>query len=227
MSTILAINTSSSQESVAVLRGTKIYETVWTGNKDESEKLIFAIERTLKKAGVKFADVDEIFVTKGPGPFSALRIGVTVANILGLTLKIPCYAVSTVDYWRARLSKKFTNAVLLLFAGGMYCAHQKNARAKADVALLEDILRSYTDQKSDGAKTPLAFFGDLTENGAKLFRKLKKPGWKWIAEKSLATFGTVIKNYGTTVAVREFPITPSYFKPPNITPPTITFPSKK
>jgi tRNA threonylcarbamoyladenosine biosynthesis protein TsaB len=93
----LALDTSSAIESVAVFSKKKILGQIsWKGNYDETKKLLAAIEKILKKAHLNFFHIDRIIVACGPGSFTGLRIGVTVANVLALILKKPLYAVRTV-----------------------------------------------------------------------------------------------------------------------------------
>ena len=62
---------------------------------DETAKLPPNIVKLLKRARLLFRDIDRIAVAKGPGGFSALRIGVTVANTLALILKIPLFEIGS------------------------------------------------------------------------------------------------------------------------------------
>lgn len=92
----LIINTSVQPEYVALLKGGKILRKAeWHGNRDETKKLLPAIVKLLKRAQLQFTDIDRIQVAKGPGGFSALRIGVTVANMLALILKIPLFEMES------------------------------------------------------------------------------------------------------------------------------------
>lgn len=92
----LAINTSTQPENVALFKGEKILREVeWHGNRDETKKLLPAIVKLLKRAKLQFSDINRIQVAKGPGGFSALRIGVTVANTLALILKIPLFEMES------------------------------------------------------------------------------------------------------------------------------------
>lgn len=98
----LVINTSGQPEYVALFRkkGDKVapfgrVHIEWNGNRDETKKLLPAIVKLLKRANLRFSDIDRICVAKGPGGFSALRIGVTVANTLALILKIPLFEMES------------------------------------------------------------------------------------------------------------------------------------
>ena|SRR5216684_88173 len=54
-----------------------------------SQVLLNMIEEILKKGDIKMKDLDGIEVNTGPGSFTGLRVGVSVANALGFSLGIP------------------------------------------------------------------------------------------------------------------------------------------
>jgi len=61
----------------------------------QAEKLLPAIDSLLKKMKVqKTLDIHGIVVVKGPGPFTALRIGVATANALSYALKVPVVGIT-------------------------------------------------------------------------------------------------------------------------------------
>ncbi len=82
----LYINTSSSEKIIVGLDGKK-FET--PAKKGASQRLLPFIVELLKKEGKRLEDIKEIAVATGPGSFTGLRVGVSVANALGWALKIP------------------------------------------------------------------------------------------------------------------------------------------
>lgn len=54
-----------------------------------SQVLLTLIKKILKAQKLDFKDVTGIEVNCGPGSFTGLRVGVSVANALGFSLKIP------------------------------------------------------------------------------------------------------------------------------------------
>ena len=82
----LYIDTSSSEIIVVGLDQDK-FET--QSRQDKSQKLLPFIDELLKKKKKKVEDITEIEVNTGPGSFTGLRVGVSVANTFGWLLDVP------------------------------------------------------------------------------------------------------------------------------------------
>lgn len=54
-----------------------------------SEAVLPLIDKLLKKNNLTLKDLDGIDVFEGPGSFTGLRVGISVANALGFLLQIP------------------------------------------------------------------------------------------------------------------------------------------
>jgi len=53
------------------------------------QRVLEVIEKALKKKKAKLEDISEIEVNLGPGSFTGLRVGCTIANVLSWVLKVP------------------------------------------------------------------------------------------------------------------------------------------
>jgi tRNA threonylcarbamoyladenosine biosynthesis protein TsaB len=62
-----------------------------------ASQLTVLIEQTLAEGGYSFADLAAVSVSKGPGSYTGLRIGVSTAKGLCYALDIPLLAVHTLD----------------------------------------------------------------------------------------------------------------------------------
>jgi tRNA threonylcarbamoyladenosine biosynthesis protein TsaB len=82
----LFIDTSDAEEIVVGLDG-EMQKT--KARKDKSQKLLPFIDELLKKKKKKIEDITEIEVNTGPGSFTGLRVGVSVAQALGWVLQVP------------------------------------------------------------------------------------------------------------------------------------------
>lgn len=47
------------------------------------------LEEILQSNGLQLKDITEIKVNSGPGSFTGIRVGITIANTLGYLLKVP------------------------------------------------------------------------------------------------------------------------------------------
>jgi len=82
----LYINTSDREKIIVGLGDGKYEENARDGT---SQRLLPLITDALKVQKKDFKDITEIEVETGPGSFTGLRVGVSVANALGWALKIP------------------------------------------------------------------------------------------------------------------------------------------
>ncbi|MES2560148.1 MAG: tRNA (adenosine(37)-N6)-threonylcarbamoyltransferase complex dimerization subunit type 1 TsaB [Bacteroidota bacterium] len=98
MSTILCIETATEICSVAVVSETSILSLCENheGNAHASQ-LTGLIETALKEAGLTLQQLDAIAVSKGPGSYTGLRVGVSTAKGLCYALDKPLIAVPTLQ----------------------------------------------------------------------------------------------------------------------------------
>jgi tRNA threonylcarbamoyladenosine biosynthesis protein TsaB len=94
----LAIDTSTSAIGVAVLGpGSKPVVGVEVDARAHTERLAPLVRDTLAAAGATPADLTDIAVGTGPGPFTGLRVGLVTALTLGHALGIPVHGVCSLD----------------------------------------------------------------------------------------------------------------------------------
>jgi tRNA threonylcarbamoyladenosine biosynthesis protein TsaB len=107
---ILAIETSDELCSAAIMLDKNSFAEINFQKKFvHSEKLIPMISDLLKNAEVELKDVDQIAVSMGPGSFTGLRIGLTVAKGLAVGKDIPIIPVPTFDALAFQLSSILPN----------------------------------------------------------------------------------------------------------------------
>ncbi|MDH7445349.1 tRNA (adenosine(37)-N6)-threonylcarbamoyltransferase complex dimerization subunit type 1 TsaB [Aquimarina sp. 2201CG14-23] len=97
MAYILCIETSTTNCSVALAKDNQIvvskedYDTKYS----HAERLHQFIDNVINEAGISFKDLSAIAVSKGPGSYTGLRIGVSAAKGLCYGLDIPLISVPT------------------------------------------------------------------------------------------------------------------------------------
>ncbi|EKF36793.1 tRNA (adenosine(37)-N6)-threonylcarbamoyltransferase complex dimerization subunit type 1 TsaB [Bacillus xiamenensis] len=96
--TILAIDTSNHTLGIALVRDdTVIGESITYLKKNHSVRAMPTVEALMKECGVAPSELSKIVVAKGPGSYTGVRIGVTIAKTLAWTLSIPVSAVSSLE----------------------------------------------------------------------------------------------------------------------------------
>ncbi len=58
------------------------FEEKSIASKNKAQATLPLIEKILKKANLEISDINEINVEKGPGSFTGLRVGISIANAL-------------------------------------------------------------------------------------------------------------------------------------------------
>ncbi|MEC1669834.1 tRNA (adenosine(37)-N6)-threonylcarbamoyltransferase complex dimerization subunit type 1 TsaB [Bacillus mojavensis] len=96
--TILAIDTSNYTLGIALLRdNTVIAEYITYLKKNHSVRAMPAVHSLLNDCDLTPQDLSKIVVAKGPGSYTGVRIGVTIAKTLAWSLNIPISAVSSLE----------------------------------------------------------------------------------------------------------------------------------
>jgi tRNA threonylcarbamoyladenosine biosynthesis protein TsaB len=93
---ILGVDTSLPAMSVALVGdGGPLGAMQIEGRESRNERLLPSIERLLEVAGVARRDLALLAVTRGPGSFTGVRIGLATVEGLALALRAPVCAMST------------------------------------------------------------------------------------------------------------------------------------
>ena len=99
MALILNLETATTVCSVSLAKDGKLIALKeLNGDYSHAENLTLFIEAVLLQAKVKISEVDAIAVSKGPGSYTGLRIGVSTAKGLCYSLDKPLISISTLQY---------------------------------------------------------------------------------------------------------------------------------
>ncbi|MBA3663486.1 MAG: tRNA (adenosine(37)-N6)-threonylcarbamoyltransferase complex dimerization subunit type 1 TsaB [Bacteroidetes bacterium] len=161
---ILNIETATTVCSVSVSSKDQVitYQEV-NGGYTHAENLHVFIKEVIAQAGLQFNQLGAVSVSKGPGSYTGLRIGVSAAKGLAYALNIPLIALDTMKI----MTKSATNKAGV---NGLYCPMLDARRMEVYCALydaqLETILpvtalivdEASVQQFSKGQQ--IFFFGD-------------------------------------------------------------------
>lgn len=92
----LFIDTSLSDVSIALLKDNKIISKIVKSIPNEHSKYaLIYIEKVLKEANINPNEVNHIMVVNGPGSFTGIRIGLTIAKVYAYLLNIKVTLISS------------------------------------------------------------------------------------------------------------------------------------
>lgn len=137
--TLLAINTASSKTSIAIISsGQVLAESSWQSQNDEAEKLMPAIQAFMVEQKLEYSSLDQVLVVKGPGSFTGLRIGVTVANTIAHLTNAELYEIDTFEYWHMAQEPGQSLPVLVYAgSGGVYLS--ETAGSQPEIIKIEEL----------------------------------------------------------------------------------------
>ena len=96
--TIFYIDTTSSYLYTGIIRDNKlISERKENLGKNLSIYTVSIVDEMFNEANIKPSDINKIIVVNGPGSFTGIRIGVTVAKIMAWSLNIPITTITSLE----------------------------------------------------------------------------------------------------------------------------------
>ncbi len=122
---ILAVDTATTWQSVAVLDGT---EVLARSDQDaagaHAKWLVPTIDRVLRANGLTLASLDGLAVSIGPGSFTGLRVGLATMQGFRAVTGLPLVAVPTLEAmaWNLRRASQPVCPILKARAGEVYWA---------------------------------------------------------------------------------------------------------
>lgn len=151
---LLAIDTATRIAGLALYDRDGLYvERMWRTSGNHTVELMPYIVRACEQQGLDPAALEAVGVSLGPGSFTGLRVGLSVAKGLALTLGIPLLGVPTLDATAYAHSREVLPICAVLPAGrGRWCTalYQTIAddwQRRSDYALMktDDLIASLTE----------------------------------------------------------------------------------
>jgi tRNA threonylcarbamoyladenosine biosynthesis protein TsaB len=113
---VLSIDTSNYVLGIGLLDGeTVLGEYISNIKKNHSVRVMPAIQTLMEECNIKPGDLSKIVVAEGPGSYTGVRIGVTIAKTMAWTLKIPLSGVSSLEVAASSAGRYFDGYVSPFF----------------------------------------------------------------------------------------------------------------
>ena len=149
----LAIDTSTRYAGVALLseQGQLAQMMHWRSRHNHSVEVLPAVDMLLKRERVTVKDLAGIAVALGPGSFSALRVGLSLAKGLAWSAEVPLVAATTLE----------VEAIAYRFGGVPVCAALDAGRGQLAWALFDERDGRFRQSGEEKISDPQDMLSDL------------------------------------------------------------------
>ena len=191
MAIILCLETATTNCSVGLAKDGKLLALKEDNSKNYShaEKLHIFINEVLQEVGMTTGDLDAIAISKGPGSYTGLRIGVSSAKGLCYSLDIPLISVPTLDLLATKISGEQGIIISMLDARRMevysavYNSDLKQIRETQAQVLDESAFTKYLESSTvHFIGNGVAKFEEICKHPNAVFHTQQYPSAKEMAE---------------------------------------------
>ena len=161
----LGFDTATGVGTVGLVDGGEIIgEYSFGADESQSEKLLSSIDLLLTESELDVSDVKKVAVSKGPGSFTGLRIGISTAKGLALGLDVPLVGVPLTTCYYTRV-QNYDGPVYTLIKDRrklIYYAGFDSSGEKVDSeeSIPIDDLEGRIDRQFGGSEKPVLIVGD-------------------------------------------------------------------
>ena len=94
----LSIDTSTRYASVSLSqKGEMVAALTWTSRQNHSVELTPSVNSLMDRIGIGIPELEAVYIASGPGGFSALRVGMSLAKSIAYSRNIPLVCIPTLD----------------------------------------------------------------------------------------------------------------------------------
>ncbi|WP_438426587.1 tRNA (adenosine(37)-N6)-threonylcarbamoyltransferase complex dimerization subunit type 1 TsaB [Aquimarina macrocephali] len=156
MAYILCIETSTTNCSVALANGEEVIGLIedYDSTYSHAERLHNFIDKVIKEAGLTPKDLSAVSVSKGPGSYTGLRIGVSAAKGLSYALDIPLLSVPTLHSLALQVSQEKDSYIIPMldarrmevYSGVFTNTYEEIRKTEAEI-LIDTSFEAYLQEK--------------------------------------------------------------------------------
>lgn len=174
----LLIDTSSSNVVVSIIEDDKIlYNFQKKIDTDLASKILTIIDDGLRACSIDLKGIDKIFVVNGPGSFTGVRVGVTVAKNIAWSLDIDAIPISSLELIAStKTDKKYIVPMIDARRGNVFAGiYDKNLNLVKSEALydLNELLEQF-DNNYELVSYDNLEIDDLTRPDIDIIRVINK-----------------------------------------------------
>ena len=171
---LLSIDTSTAQVGLALYDGDQVLgEMMWTTKQHHTTELSPALSGLLKRCGVTMSMVQALGVAIGPGSFTSLRVGLSLAKGIALARNLPVMGISTLDVIAAAQPLAEIPLVAVLQAGRKRIAFSVYQNIEKQWQAESPVRSGTLDELLAEIERPTAIAGELPSDERGKISKVK------------------------------------------------------
>jgi len=172
---LVAIDTSTDTTSLALHDGFRLrVEHTWEAPRRHTVELLPRLATAFDQLRISADDLNGVVVTRGPGSFTGLRVGMAIGKGLALARGIPIVGIPTLDVVAYAQDRDTRPLCAVLKAGrGRICAAIYNWIDEEWISTEGPYLTTWS-ALVEGTDTATRFCGEIDKNGLETLRSLGK-----------------------------------------------------
>lgn len=116
----LLIDTHSNILNIILYKNKEVDASISRETPSQSRFLVPLIRNILEQRKIEINNISEVIVVNGPGSFTGVRLGVTVAKTISYCLNIPIKSISSLDLLALSIEKNSNYSVAIKDPKGYY-----------------------------------------------------------------------------------------------------------
>jgi tRNA threonylcarbamoyladenosine biosynthesis protein TsaB len=172
---LIAVDTSTAQVGLALYDGDQVLgEMTWTTRQHHTTELASALSGLFNRCGATMDMVQALAVAVGPGSFTSLRVGLSLAKGIALARHVPLIGIPTLDIIAAAQPLAKHPLIALLQAGRKRIAYSVYQSQKKEWQAEGEVRSGAVDELLTGIESPTIVAGELNPQDREKFFKHKK-----------------------------------------------------
>lgn len=161
---LVAIDTSTDWAGVALTNGAELAELNWTAGRRQTVTVLSEIDHLLGTARISTGQIGAVGVALGPGSFSGLRVGLSVAKGMALASDLKLIGISTMDITIGTAISETGPVIGVIRAGrSRYVWATNDAPAQFQSGPIQELV-----DFAKRAQSPVTICGEYSELDARL-----------------------------------------------------------
>ncbi len=146
---VLYIDTHDKEINLIIFQNNKILTNFSLSNfKHQSEEMLNSVNKVLLDSKLAINDLNEIWVINGPGSFTSIRIGITVAKTLAYCLNIPIKSSTYLELLAFQIDNP-NKIIEMPEKNGHFIAEYENNKLLSQFYLSKTDYKNYSQTKDN------------------------------------------------------------------------------